>query len=165
MARDGQSGTNCPRSSVAGATRAARARDNPWLRSPCDPPAYGRWVILYLGRLLGRPPRLIHSQGCRLDRRESQEPSPNSAWDSFEVDARKLLDGERDRVVALGANVGSLHVAREPAFNAVMDVAEMVEADLVLLGRGACLSVRSKRDRLTVAMLLYTRMRPSELVS
>jgi nucleotide-binding universal stress UspA family protein len=90
---------------------------------------------------------------------------PNSAWDSFELDARKLLDDERDRVVALGATVGSIHVAREPAFSAVMDVAEMVEADLVLLGRGACLSVRSKRDRLTVAMLLYTRMRLSELVS
>jgi nucleotide-binding universal stress UspA family protein len=59
---------------------------------------------------------------------------PNSAWDSFEADARKLLDDERDRVVALGATVGSLHVAREPAFTAVMDVAEMVEADLVVLG-------------------------------
>jgi nucleotide-binding universal stress UspA family protein len=59
---------------------------------------------------------------------------PNSAWDSFEADARRLLDDERDRVVALGATVGSLHVAREPAFTAVMDVAEMVEADLVVLG-------------------------------
>ncbi len=59
---------------------------------------------------------------------------PNSAWDSFELDARKLLDDERDRVVALGATVGSIHVAREPAFSAVMDVAEMVEADLVVLG-------------------------------
>jgi nucleotide-binding universal stress UspA family protein len=59
---------------------------------------------------------------------------PNSAWDSCEADARQLLDGEQDRVVALGASVGSLHVAREPAFKAVMDVAEMVEADLVVLG-------------------------------
>ncbi|MFZ0178449.1 MAG: universal stress protein [Candidatus Dormiibacterota bacterium] len=59
---------------------------------------------------------------------------PNSAWDSLEADARRLLDDERDRVVALGATVGSLHVAREPAFSAVMDVAEMVEADLVVLG-------------------------------
>jgi nucleotide-binding universal stress UspA family protein len=59
---------------------------------------------------------------------------PNSAWDSFEADARRLLDDERDRVVALGAAVGSLHVAREPAFSAVMDVADMVEADLVVLG-------------------------------
>ena len=59
---------------------------------------------------------------------------PNSAWDSFEADARRLLDDERDRVVALGASVGSLHVAREPAFTAVMEVAEMVEADLVVLG-------------------------------
>ncbi|MFI5285395.1 MAG: universal stress protein [Candidatus Dormibacteria bacterium] len=59
---------------------------------------------------------------------------PDSAWDSFEADARRLLDDERDRVVALGATVGSLHVAREPAFTAVMDVAEMVEADLVVLG-------------------------------
>ncbi len=59
---------------------------------------------------------------------------PNSAWDSFEADARRLLDDEQDRVVALGATVGSLHVAREPAFTAVMDVAEMVEADLVVLG-------------------------------
>jgi nucleotide-binding universal stress UspA family protein len=59
---------------------------------------------------------------------------PNSAWDSFEADARKLLDDERDRVVALGATVGSLHVAREPAFSAVMDVADMVGADLVVLG-------------------------------
>lgn len=58
----------------------------------------------------------------------------NSAWDSFEADARRLLDDERDRVVALGATVGSLHVAREPAFSAVMDVADMVEADLVVLG-------------------------------
>ena len=59
---------------------------------------------------------------------------PNSAWDSFEADARRLLDDERDRVVELGASVGSLHVAREPAFTAVMEVAEMVEADLVVLG-------------------------------
>jgi nucleotide-binding universal stress UspA family protein len=59
---------------------------------------------------------------------------PNSPWDSSEADARRLLDDERDRVVALGATVGTLHVAREPAFNAVMDVAEMVEADLVVLG-------------------------------
>ena len=59
---------------------------------------------------------------------------PDSAWDGFEADARKLLDDERDRVVALGATVGRLHVARDPAFNAIMDVAEMVEADLVVLG-------------------------------
>ncbi len=59
---------------------------------------------------------------------------PDSAWDTFEADARKLLDDERGRVVALGASVGSLRVAREPAFNAIMDVAEMVEADLVVLG-------------------------------
>jgi nucleotide-binding universal stress UspA family protein len=36
--------------------------------------------------------------------------------------------------MALGASVGSLHVAREPAFNAVIDVAGMVEADLVVVG-------------------------------
>ena len=59
---------------------------------------------------------------------------PDSAWDMFEADARKLLDDEQDRVVSLGASVGSLHVAREPAFSAVTDVAEMVEADLVVLG-------------------------------
>jgi nucleotide-binding universal stress UspA family protein len=59
---------------------------------------------------------------------------PESAWDSFEADARKLLDDERDRVEALGASVGSLHIARDPAFTAVMDVAEVVEADLVVLG-------------------------------
>lgn len=59
---------------------------------------------------------------------------PDSAWDTFEIDARKLLDDEQDRVIALGASVGSLHVAREPAFNAVMDVAEMVDADLVVVG-------------------------------
>jgi nucleotide-binding universal stress UspA family protein len=58
----------------------------------------------------------------------------DSAWNTYEADARKLLDNERDRVVALGASAGSLHVAREPAFNAVMDVAAMVEADLVVLG-------------------------------
>jgi nucleotide-binding universal stress UspA family protein len=59
---------------------------------------------------------------------------PESAWDSLEADARKLLDEERNRVVALGATVGSLHVARDPAFQAVMNVAEMVEADLVVVG-------------------------------
>lgn len=59
---------------------------------------------------------------------------PVSAWDTYEDDALKLLDDERDRVVALGATVGSLRVAREPAFDAVMVVAEMVEADLVVLG-------------------------------
>jgi nucleotide-binding universal stress UspA family protein len=59
---------------------------------------------------------------------------PDSAWDAFESDARKLLDDEQSRVLALGATVGSLHVAREPAFNAVMDVAEMVSADLVVVG-------------------------------
>jgi nucleotide-binding universal stress UspA family protein len=59
---------------------------------------------------------------------------PESAWDSMEADARKLLDEERTRVVALGATVGSLHVARDPAFQAVMNVAEVVEADLVVIG-------------------------------
>ena len=58
----------------------------------------------------------------------------NSAWDAFEMDARKLLDAESDRVVALGARLGSLRIAREPAFTAIMDVAEMVEADLVVVG-------------------------------
>jgi nucleotide-binding universal stress UspA family protein len=59
---------------------------------------------------------------------------PDSAWDAFEADARKLLADEQARVAELGATVGSLHVAREPAFNAVMDVAEMVAADLVVVG-------------------------------
>jgi nucleotide-binding universal stress UspA family protein len=59
---------------------------------------------------------------------------PESAWDTFVDDARKLLDDERDLVVERGATVGSSHIAREPAFEAVMDVAEMVEADLVVLG-------------------------------
>jgi len=59
---------------------------------------------------------------------------PDSAWDTFEEDAQTLLEVERDRVVALGATVGSLHVAREPAFNAVMDVALTVDADLVVVG-------------------------------
>jgi len=59
---------------------------------------------------------------------------PDSAWDAFEADARKLLDDERARVVELGAFVGSLHVAREPAFNAVMDVASTVSADLIVIG-------------------------------
>ena len=59
---------------------------------------------------------------------------PVSAWDASEADARRLLDDERDRAVARGASVGSLHIAREPAFTAVMDAAEMVEADLVVLG-------------------------------
>jgi nucleotide-binding universal stress UspA family protein len=59
---------------------------------------------------------------------------PDSAWDAYEADARKLLDDEQARVAELGATVGSLHIAREPAFNAVMDVAEMVSADLVVVG-------------------------------
>ena len=59
---------------------------------------------------------------------------PDSAWGAFEADARKLLDDEQDRAVALGARIGSLRIAREPAFNAVMDVAELVDADLVVVG-------------------------------
>ena len=59
---------------------------------------------------------------------------PDSAWSSFEADARELLDAEQDRVTGLGARVGSVHVAREPAFNAVMEVAAMVDADLVVVG-------------------------------
>ncbi len=59
---------------------------------------------------------------------------PDRAWDSFEVDARELLVAEKGLAVRLGATVGSLHVACEPAFNAVMDVAEIVEADLVVVG-------------------------------
>lgn len=59
---------------------------------------------------------------------------PHSAWDAYRSDARKLLADEQNRVIALGATVGGLHVASEPAFNAVMDVAEMVDADLVVVG-------------------------------
>ena len=59
---------------------------------------------------------------------------PQSAWDAFEMDARKLLDAESDRVAALGATVGSLRIAREPAFTAIMDVAATVDADLVVVG-------------------------------
>lgn len=59
---------------------------------------------------------------------------PVNAWDISDVDARKLLDDEQHRVVALGARVWSRHVARGPAFNAVFDVAEIVEADLVVVG-------------------------------
>lgn len=59
---------------------------------------------------------------------------PDSAWDTFEADARKLLDAEYDLVIALGATVGRLHVAGEPAFSAVMDVAETVDADLIVIG-------------------------------
>jgi nucleotide-binding universal stress UspA family protein len=59
---------------------------------------------------------------------------PDSAWDAFEADARTLLEAERKRVAALGATVGGLHVAQEPAFNAVMDVAQSVDADLVVVG-------------------------------
>lgn len=59
---------------------------------------------------------------------------PESAWEEFENDARKLLDEERNRVMAFGATVDSTHIAREPAFNAVMDVAEIVAADLIVVG-------------------------------
>jgi nucleotide-binding universal stress UspA family protein len=59
---------------------------------------------------------------------------PDRAWDSFEVDARELLVAEKGLAVRLGATVGSLHIACEPAFNAVMDVAEIVAADLVVVG-------------------------------
>ncbi len=59
---------------------------------------------------------------------------PDSAWGEFESDARKLLDAERNRVLALGATVESSHIAREPAFNAVLDVAGIVAADLIVVG-------------------------------
>ncbi len=59
---------------------------------------------------------------------------PDSAWDAFETDARNLLDAERSRVETLGARVDSLHVAREPAFDAIMDVAHIVDADLIVVG-------------------------------
>jgi nucleotide-binding universal stress UspA family protein len=59
---------------------------------------------------------------------------PESAWDAFETDARKLLDNERGRLTALGASVDGMYVARDPAFNAVMDVAQTVDADLVVVG-------------------------------
>jgi nucleotide-binding universal stress UspA family protein len=59
---------------------------------------------------------------------------PESAWAAFESDARKLLDSERGRLMALGASVDGMYVARDPAFNAVMDVAQTVDADLVVVG-------------------------------
>ncbi len=59
---------------------------------------------------------------------------PDSAWDSDENDARLLLDGERNRLEALGATVSGMHVAREPAFEAVMQVAQTLDADLIVIG-------------------------------
>ena len=59
---------------------------------------------------------------------------PDSAWHAFEVDARELLVAEKGLAVTLGATVGSIHIACEPAFTAVMDVAEIVDADLVVVG-------------------------------
>lgn len=89
-----------------------------------------------LARRSGAALHLVTAYEFALSRALAYAPyiGPESAWDTSEADARKLLDDERGRVVALGASVESLHVAREPAFNAVMDVAEMVEADLVVLG-------------------------------
>lgn len=59
---------------------------------------------------------------------------PDSAGNPFEVDARTVLVAEKGLAVTLGATVGSIHIACEPAFTAVMDMAEIVDADLVVAG-------------------------------
>jgi nucleotide-binding universal stress UspA family protein len=59
---------------------------------------------------------------------------PDSAWDVDETHSRVLLDAERERVEALGATVSGMHVAREPAFEAVMQVGQTIDADLIVIG-------------------------------
>jgi nucleotide-binding universal stress UspA family protein len=89
---------------------------------------------------------------------------PESAWDTFEAGARKLLDDERDRVVALGASVGSLHVAQDPAFAAVMAVAEMVDADLVVLGSRELYGLKRLLVGSTSAHVVHSVHRPVLIV-